>query len=1078
MERQTFDVWKRKALAFVLMLVSVVAAGVIVPVLAKAASVEEMRIVRIGYIDYEGFILSNEDGTYSGYGAEYLDKIAEYTGWKYEFVYDTWDNQLKNLSEGKIDFICHAQKTAEREQNYLFSKYPIGAEASVLYVKKEDERYYYNDFENFNGMKIAILRNSFQNDEFLEYAKKKGFSVTFYEYESTEECFEALERGTVDGVAVGSLAQKKEYKAVCRFGSDPFYFMTGKQNEELLSELDDALGQITAPGSFFQSDLYHKFYGVETSDTNVVFTREEAEYIENAEPVTIAFLPNRAPFSELDIDGNIRGITVDIVKLLEERSGLEFEYVMLSEGEKSTDYLRENPDHLIAGVLSENPDFHTEDYILTDYFYTDDVALACRTGMEYNLDAGENEYKLAIPKSYVALKYYIEENYPQFTIVEGTSTKECLKRMQAGEIDFVAQNVKVIEPILSDPHFEGLTILPTFFMNENTGIVGASSDENRLLIGILDRCIATISDRELSQFTVDHTVANAYRLSWQDMLYKFRYPVVAITILLLLVLGLMAAFVILRKRSYRRLEEKNRQLADAVAQADSASLAKSQFLARMSHEIRTPMNAIVGLTTLADYHKEESDKVSEYLEKISVSSKILLNIINDVLDMSAIESNKIKIAENPFNIREILTSISTVYYTQCKQKGIRFEMNTAEVFDEELIGDSLRLNQILLNLISNAYKFTPSGGAVTVIVKETQRTTGKKYFSFIVEDTGEGMTEEMLARLFKPFEQEGTDTSQKHGGSGLGLSIAKNLVDLMEGSISCTSQKGEGTRFTVLLPFEVSQSGDILDMQCKSVRALIVDDEADAREYISVILSRIGMPYAVAANGADALEKLDYAKQMNNPYDICFIDWKMPDINGGEIIQHIRREFDKNTLVIVVSAYDTVEIQDSATEYGANAFLTKPVFQSTVFNLLMNMSGGKLVKQTAHEEYDFAGKKVLLAEDTDLNAEIAIDLLAMVNMQVDHAQNGKIAVEMFEQSAPGTYDAILMDIQMPVMDGYTAARMIRASAHIQSADIPIFAMTANAFTEDVSAALNAGMNGHIAKPIDTKILYETLRNAM
>lgn len=921
---------------------------------ATQVSAGEKRIVRIGYIDYAGFITETEDGSYTGYGVEYLNKIAKYTGWEYEYVHDTWENHLQSLKTGDIDFICHAQKTPAREEEYLFSKYSIGTESSVLYVREDDDRYYYNDFEAFDGMKIAILENSFQNAEFSEYAQKKGFDFTFVSYETQEDCFFSLEAGSVDAVAMGSLALKPEYKVVCRFGSDPFYFMTGKDNVDLLNELDDTLGQITVTGSSFQADLYQKYYGDATAEQEVTLTREEAEYIKNADVVKIAFIPSRKPFSYMNEDGELTGIIVDIMRLVEERSGLTFEYVMMPQEMRTTDYLEENPDAFVAGIMVDNPAFQNDPYLLSEQMYSDDVSLVCRNGKSYEIDAENQRYMLAIPSSYMALEDYIKRNYPQFEIVSCQDTKECLRMVLEGKVDFAAQNVNVLEPYLADPHYEGLNVIPTFFMQENMGVISLNSEEHEIVTSIINRCLDSVTSKEIAQFSVDHMVANAYRPSWEDMVYKFRYPFIAIGFLILIVLALMESFIILRRRNYHRLEEKNQQLAMAVAQANHANQAKSQFLARMSHEIRTPMNAIVGLTELAKHRKEEPQQIGEYLDKIETSSRVLLGIINDVLDMSAIESDKMKIAQEAFVLREILDSIFTVYSTQCKQKGIEFEMNVDRIQNNYLMGDALRLNQILLNLISNAYKFTPKGGKITVTVTELSKQAKKAYYKFTIEDTGEGMTEEMLGRLFIPFEQEGADTAQKHGGSGLGLSIAKNLVELMGGSISCQSEKGKGTTFAVLIPF-------------------VLDVDAVAKSRIS-----------------------------------------------EETRQHLSPE----------------------------------------------------------EEYDFEGRRVLLAEDTEINAEIAKDLLELVNMNVDHAWNGREAVEMFAASEPGTYVAILLDVQMPVMNGYEAVTAIRALEHPDSAEIPIYAMTANAFSEDISAALNAGMNGHIAKPIDTKILYEILQKAV
>lgn len=924
-----------------------------VPLQAKELKTETERVVRVGYIDYAGYIEETEDGSYEGYGVEYLEEIADYTGWQYEYVYDSWENHLESLKSGDIDLLCHAQKTSEREEVYLFSKYSIGAESSVLYVRKDDDRYYYNDFEAFDGMKIAVLADSYQSSDFFLYAQKKGFTYTSVTYGTEDQCFLALDAGEVDAVAMGSLALHSDYKVICRFGSDPFYFMTGKNNQDLMDELDDALGQITATGSSLQADLYQKYYADAVAQQDVILTREEAEYIAGAGTIQVAFIPSRKPYSYLNDEGEITGITVDIMKLIEERSGLDFEYVMMPSGTRVDEYLSGNPDTFVAGVLVDNQLFHNGAYTVSDVMQSDDVALVCQNGKEYSLDATNQSYKLAIPRSYMALEDYINNNYPQFEVMLCDDTEACLRMVVKGEADFAAQNVNVLEPHLSNPHFEKLTIVPTFFMDENSGIVSVRTDEHITVTNIMNRCIASITSKELAQLTVDHTVANAYQFTLGDMLYRFRYPFIAIGVLATMLAVELLLIYFMRRRNYRRLEEKNLQLGEAVAQANQANEAKSQFLARMSHEIRTPMNAIVGLTELARRHKDEPEHMVEYLDKIETSSHVLLGIINDVLDVSAIESNKLKIAQESFVLREILESIYTVYSTQCKQKGVAFEMNAGDIRHNYLRGDSLRMNQVLLNLISNAYKFTPEGGKITVTVQELSEKGEKAYFKFTVADTGEGMTEEMIGRLFRPFEQEAADTAQKHGGSGLGLSIAKNLVELMGGSIFCQSEKGKGTTFTVSVPFQL-------------------DETAQSKE------------------------------------EVCEVQ-------------------------------QTKELDDV---------------------------------------YDFTGYKILLAEDTEMNAEIAKELLELVNMDVDHAWNGKEAVEIFAAASPGTYVAVLMDVQMPVMNGYEAVTAIRALDHADAETMPIYAMTANAFTEDVSAALNAGMNGHLAKPIDTKALYETMRKAV
>lgn len=940
--------------------------------LCTVNAAQESRKIRIGYTDYEGFLFEKKDGFFEGYGADYLEEISRYTGWEYEYVYGTEEELLANVRDGSIDFYCQAQRTAEREEKYLFSDYAIGTEPEVLYVKNEDERYYYNDFSGFDGMKIAVPQNDYHQKSLREYATEKGFSYQECPFASEKECFAALDAGSVDGVALGSLAPRTDYHIVCQYGESPFYFVTGKENGELMEKLNDALGEIAAVDPSFQSKLYQKFYVTVAEASNVAFTREEAEYIEKTDTVTVAFIPGREPLSYVDENGEIQGITVDIMRLLEERSGLDFEFVMMPVGMRAVNYMEEHPDSMIAGIMTENPQFKQEQYILSASFLSDDVALVCRRGEEYGLEDKDRQYRLAVPASYAALQSYIQDNYPQFTVITCNTMAECLQLVLDGEADFAAQNVRVLEARLGNPHYDKLTIVSAVFMQETSGIVGLNTEENRIRTSILNKCISSITDQEIAQMTIRHTISTEYDMTLGDVLYKFRYFFFTILFLLTLVAGTTFAYILMRRRAMCQLREKNVLLAEAVAQADSASQAKSRFLAQMSHELRTPMNAIVGLNELARLNKNEPEKVEECLDEMKTASGILLNLVNDVLDMSAIEADKIKLSQKEFNLEELMDSLRAVYESQCAQKGITFQMNVSGIWEKCLLGDELRLKQILLNLISNACKFTPEGGTITVTA-EQEKTSGTYVLEgvkntigcrFIVTDTGEGMTEEMQTRLFLPFEQEDAGTARKHGGSGLGLSIAAGLAELMGGTIKCQSEKGKGTSFVVDIPFVMA------------------------------------------------------APEMKK---------KFPGSLTEERIM-------------------SVESRMSAVQQSGE---NMPV-------------------------YDFSGKRILLAEDTRLSADIMIELLETVHLKVDHVENGRAALEQFAVSKPGTYDAILMDVQMPEMDGCEAARRIRGLSHPQAAEIPIFALSANAFKEDVEEALAAGMNGHLAKPVDMKLLYRVL----
>lgn len=526
------------------------------------------------------------------------------------------------------------------------------------------------------------------------------------------------------------------------------------------------------------------------------------------------------------------------------------------------------------------------------------------------------------------------------------------------------------------------------------------------------------------------------------------------------------------------LKRQQKILQDALLVAQKANDAKRDFLSRMSHEIRTPMNAIIGMSAIAFNYLDDKKRTADCLSKITFSSKHLLMLLNDVLDMSKIENGKLNIRQELFDLKNLVTSLADINYGLATAKGLAFEIVISGFKDELLLGDSMRVNQILLNLLSNAIKFTPKGGSVRLEIRMLRSASDKIWLRFIVKDSGIGMKKEFLEHLYEPFEQADNGIARKYGGTGLGMAITKNLVAIMDGTIEVESQEGAGTTFMVDLPFGLSKVDKKTAAEMEEMRVLVVDDDNDTCEHAAVLLKGMGVNVDWALNGFEAIEKVRSACEDDGRcYDVCFIDWCMPELDGIETARRMRRYVGPDVLIIIISAYDWSGIEEQAKAAGVNAFIAKPFFASNLYNTLLTVSRKPELGFSAvgnKETYDFGGKKVLLVEDNELNMEIASELLKFVNLQVEHAENGKVAVDIFRNSKEKEYALIFMDIQMPLMNGYDATRCIRSSEHPAAGTIPIIAMTANAFNDDVQAAFDAGMNGHLAKPIDVEVLYKTI----
>ena len=526
---------------------------------------------------------------------------------------------------------------------------------------------------------------------------------------------------------------------------------------------------------------------------------------------------------------------------------------------------------------------------------------------------------------------------------------------------------------------------------------------------------------------------------------------------------------------------KNQALSDALNTAEEASRAKTVFLSNMSHEIRTPMNAIIGLDSLALHEPNLPAGTRDYLEKIGSSARHLLNLINDILDMSRIESGRMVIRNEEFSFSKLIEQVNTIFSGQCKEKGLSYNCRIVGNLNDYYIGDSMKLKQVLINILGNAVKFTPEGGTVELHVQKTADFDGKTTIRFDIRDTGIGMSPEFIPKLFDTFSQESTKAVNRYGSSGLGMAITKNIVEMMNGRIEVASEKGKGSTFTVTVTLTDSErisdmEDEEIEIRPEEMSVLVIDDDPVACDHAGMVLGQIGIAADIAMSGKEALEKVKLRHARSNPYNLIIVDWQMPEMDGVETARTIRNETGDESAIIILTAYSWDDILDEATEAGVDSFVAKPLFIGSLLEEFKTALKKKQEAEAARQKKaELKGRRVLLAEDMLVNAEIMLKVLEMKEIEADHAENGKLAVEKFASSPEGYYDVILMDVRMPEMSGLEAASAIRAMDREDAKTIPIIALTANAFDEDVQRSLQAGMNAHLSKPVQPEVLFETLK---
>ncbi len=536
-----------------------------------------------------------------------------------------------------------------------------------------------------------------------------------------------------------------------------------------------------------------------------------------------------------------------------------------------------------------------------------------------------------------------------------------------------------------------------------------------------------------------------------------------------------------QKDMLSRLAHQRESLNAALQEANQVNKAKTAFLSNMSHEIRTPMNAIIGLNNIALSDPTISEQTRQYLERIGVSAHHLLGIINDILDMSRIESGRMTIKSEEFSFAKMLEQVNTIVSGQCNDKGLQYDCRTVGHIEDYYIGDDMKLRQVLINILGNSVKFTPEGGTISFTIEDVRRLNNQATLRFTVSDTGIGISKEFLPRIFDAFSQEDSSSTSEFGSTGLGMPITKSIVELMNGHIEVESEKGVGTTFIVTVTLmqanRKTSEDDEFELHPHDMSVLVIDDDRIACSHAQLILNHMGITCETVLSGEEAVELVRIRHIRREDFSLIIVDWKMPGMDGVETTRQIRSIVGGNTPIIVLTSYNWEDIEGEAREAGVDTFASKPLFAGTIMDEFRAAFRKKNVAAT-RPTVDLKGRHILLAEDVAVNAEIMMMVLSMREMDVDHAENGKIAVEMYQSHEPGYYDAILMDMRMPEMDGLEATRTIRAMDQADAQSIPIIAFTANAFDEDVQLSMQAGLNAHLSKPVEPDLLFETLEELL
>ena len=1077
---ETMQTLTRKSACVMLSLLLLLSA--VLPVKA-AAETASAKVVRVGSFE-DTFNYVNEKGARKGYGYELLETLSGYTGWQFEYVTCDWSDCFEKLKNGEIDIIGGISYTEDRTQEMLFSDEPMGVEKYYLYADLSRADISASDFKTLNGKKIGVLMGTEPEVMLAEWEEKYGLKTEHVNISNNEDVKQKLANHEIDCFVSleESFWAERGISTITRVGESGIYYAINKNRPDIKEELDDAMRALDEAVPFYTADLYKRYFSM---DYTPILTGEEKAWLRKHGAIRMGFLASDSGVSTFDpATGEFTGVITDYIQFAADCLGnqeLEFQLVGYDSKEAELDALKSGEIDMIFHC-DQNPNLAEEyHFACTNTTWTSNL-MAVTNKQHFNEN---NVNRIAVPQNKLSLKKYLAFYYPQWEIVDCDTQEDAARLVKDGQADCFVTGISSENKYSKKYSFYSVPLV-----NPVRSCFAVNSG-NRSLLSILNKTIKAMPVNMLAGALAMYK-SSARKVTLSDFIKDNFFKVmlissIAVAVVLLTILMLLQkarkAEAAARKAA-SDTQELNAKLQVAVEKAESANRAKSTFLSNMSHDIRTPMNAIIGFTTLALSNIDDTERVKDYLGKTLASSNHLLSLINDVLDMSRIESGKIHLEEVEVNLSDVLHDLKTIVSGQIYAKQLELYMDVMDVTDEDVYCDKTRLNQILLNLLSNAIKFTPAGGTVSVRVRQLAgQVRGCGQYEFRIKDNGIGMSPEFAKKIFEPFERERTSTVSRIQGTGLGMAITKNIVDMMGGTIEVQTAQGKGTEFTVCVPMRAQTEQRPVEKitELEGLKALVVDDDFNTCDSVTKMLVKVGMRAEWTLSGKEAVLRARQSIEMSDVYHAYIIDWRLPDMNGIEVTRQIRSLHD-DTPIIILTAYDWSDIEVEAKAAGVTAFCAKPMFMSDLRETLMSALGQKPADAVQgllpEKNADFKGKHILLVEDNELNREIAQEILREYGFLVDSAENGAVAVEKVSTAAPGSYDLVLMDVQMPIMDGYTATRKIRALDDPARAKLPILAMTANAFDEDRRNALESGMNGFLSKPIVIDDLMQELHKIL